>query len=81
MTHAKEYFDSALFIDPVEVSGSGMATSAADGDIDDWTVPWDKWTAMSALQCPHIPARAFAGPNRAVMVSCAGAVGAIRPPF
>jgi lipoprotein-anchoring transpeptidase ErfK/SrfK len=50
MTHAKEYFDSALFGDPVEVSGSGVAMSAADGDIYDWTVPWDKWTAMSALQ-------------------------------
>jgi hypothetical protein len=50
MTHAKEYFDSALFGDPIEVSGSGVAWSAADGDIYDWTVPWGKWTAMSALQ-------------------------------
>ncbi len=50
MTNAKEYFDSALFGDPVEVSGSRVAMSAADGDIYDWTVPWDSWTAMSALQ-------------------------------
>lgn len=35
---------------PVEVSGSGVAMSAADGDTYDWTVLWDKWTAMSALQ-------------------------------
>jgi lipoprotein-anchoring transpeptidase ErfK/SrfK len=49
MANAKQYFDSALFGDPVEVSGSQVAMSAADGDIYDWTVPWDKWTAMSAL--------------------------------
>ena len=48
-TTAKGYFDT-LCVDPVEVSGSGMAMSAADGDIYDWTVPWGKWTAMSALQ-------------------------------
>jgi lipoprotein-anchoring transpeptidase ErfK/SrfK len=49
MANAKQYFDSALFGDPVEVSGSQVAMSAADGDIYDWTVPWDEWTAMSAL--------------------------------
>jgi lipoprotein-anchoring transpeptidase ErfK/SrfK len=49
MANAKQYFDSALFGDPVEVSGSQVAMSAADGDIYDWTVPWDKWSAMSAL--------------------------------
>ncbi|MDQ3904337.1 MAG: Ig-like domain-containing protein [Actinomycetota bacterium] len=49
MANAKQYFDSALFGDPVEVSGSQVAMSAADGDIYDWTVSWDEWTAMSAL--------------------------------
>jgi lipoprotein-anchoring transpeptidase ErfK/SrfK len=48
--NAKEYFDSALFGDPVEVTGSQVAMSAADGDIYDWTVPWDQWKSMSALQ-------------------------------
>jgi lipoprotein-anchoring transpeptidase ErfK/SrfK len=47
--NAKEYFDSALFGDPVEVSGSQVAMSPADGDIYDWTLPWDKWVSMSAL--------------------------------
>jgi lipoprotein-anchoring transpeptidase ErfK/SrfK len=47
--NAKEYFDSALFGDPVEVSGSQVAMSPADGDIYDWTVPWDQWKSMSAL--------------------------------
>ena len=50
MTNAKEYFDSALFGDPVEVTGSQVAMSPADGDIYDWTVPWDQWKSMSALQ-------------------------------
>jgi lipoprotein-anchoring transpeptidase ErfK/SrfK len=47
--NAKEYFDSALFGDPVEVTGSKILMSPADGDIYDWTVPWDKWLSMSAL--------------------------------
>jgi lipoprotein-anchoring transpeptidase ErfK/SrfK len=47
--NAKEYFDSALFGDPVEVTGSQVAMSPADGDVYDWTVPWDQWESMSAL--------------------------------
>jgi lipoprotein-anchoring transpeptidase ErfK/SrfK len=47
--NAKAYFDSAIFGDPVEVSGSKVAMSAADGDVYDWTVPWDQWNSMSAL--------------------------------
>jgi lipoprotein-anchoring transpeptidase ErfK/SrfK len=47
--NAKEYFDTAIFGDPVEVTGSRIAMSPADGDIYDWTVPWDKWVSMSAL--------------------------------
>ncbi len=47
--NAKEYFDSAIFGDPVEVTSSRIAMSPADGDIYDWTVPWDKWVSTSAL--------------------------------
>jgi lipoprotein-anchoring transpeptidase ErfK/SrfK len=47
--NAKEYFDSALFGDPVEVTGSRVAMSPADGDNYDWTVPWDQWASLSAL--------------------------------
>jgi lipoprotein-anchoring transpeptidase ErfK/SrfK len=37
--------------DVVEVKNSvGPALSAADGDIYDWAVPWDKWQAGSALK-------------------------------
>jgi lipoprotein-anchoring transpeptidase ErfK/SrfK len=48
--NAKEYFDTALFGDPVEVTGSKVPMSSADGDIYDWTVPWDTWVSMSALK-------------------------------
>ncbi|MDQ3761166.1 MAG: Ig-like domain-containing protein [Actinomycetota bacterium] len=48
--NAKEYFDTAIFGDPVEVTGSSVPLSAADGDIYDWTVPWDEWQSMSALR-------------------------------
>lgn len=48
--NAKEYFDSALFGDPVEVSGSRIAMGPADGDVYDWALPWDQWMSMSALK-------------------------------
>jgi lipoprotein-anchoring transpeptidase ErfK/SrfK len=46
---ARTFFDSALYGDPVEVTGSGVDYSPRDGDIYDWAVPWDQWQAMSAL--------------------------------
>lgn len=46
---AQTYFDSALYGDPVEVTNSGIPLSADDGDIYDWTIPWDQWHRMSAL--------------------------------
>ncbi len=54
--NAREYFDTVLYGDPVEVTNSGIQLSEADGDIYDWTVPWDKWQGMSALkQAPPAP--------------------------
>lgn len=46
---AKAYYDSVIYGDPVEVTGSGVQLSARDGDIWDWTLSWDQWTALSAL--------------------------------
>ena len=45
--NARRYFDSALYGDPVEVTGTAVALSAADGDIYDWSIPWEKWLALS----------------------------------
>lgn len=46
---AAAYFPTALYGDPVEVTGTSIPLSAADGDIYDWTVDWATWTGMSAL--------------------------------
>ena len=47
---AQWFYDFSQPGDVVEVSGSvGPPLSAADGDIYDWTVPWDQWRAGSAL--------------------------------
>ncbi|NMO93249.1 Ig-like domain-containing protein [Actinomycetospora sp. TBRC 11914] len=47
--NAQQYFDTAIFGDPVEVTNSPVPLRLADGDIADWTVPWDQWVTMSAL--------------------------------
>ncbi len=46
---AKAYYDTVLYGDPVEVTGSGVPLSQADGDIYDWTFGWEQWQRLSAL--------------------------------
>jgi lipoprotein-anchoring transpeptidase ErfK/SrfK len=46
---AEEYYHTAVYGDPVEVTGSSIQLSYSDGDIWDWAVDWDTWVAMSAL--------------------------------
>ncbi len=46
---AKAYYDSVLYGDPVEVTGSSVPLSASDGDIWDWTLSWEQWQKLSAL--------------------------------
>lgn len=52
---AEQYFYSAIYGDPVEVTGSSIQLSYADGDIWDWAVDWDTWVSMSALSAPEQP--------------------------
>ncbi len=47
---AQQYFSSAIYGDPVEVTGTSIQLSYADGDIWDWAVGWDEWVSMSAHQ-------------------------------
>jgi lipoprotein-anchoring transpeptidase ErfK/SrfK len=47
--NAKAYYDSALYGDPVEVTGTPVKLASRDGDIWDWTLSWDQWKALSAL--------------------------------
>lgn len=46
---AKAYYDSVLYGDPVEVSGTPVQLSPRDGDVWDWTLSWDRWQRLSAL--------------------------------
>jgi lipoprotein-anchoring transpeptidase ErfK/SrfK len=49
LDNAIEYFNSAIYGDPVEVTGTSVQLSYSDGDIWDWAVDWDTWKAMSAI--------------------------------
>ena len=73
---AEQYFASAIYGDPVEVTGSSIPLSYADGDIWDWAVDWDTWRSMSALPAPgaappptRIPSTAPITPTDAPRVS------------
>jgi lipoprotein-anchoring transpeptidase ErfK/SrfK len=46
---AKAYYDSVLYGDPVEVTGSRVPLSAKDGDIWVWTLDWPAWQQLSAV--------------------------------
>ena len=66
---AQQYFNSAIYGDPVEVTGTRIDLSYADGDIWDWAVPWAEWASMSALSDQpgptEIPSTAPATPSGA----------------
>lgn len=47
--NARAYYETALYGDPVEVTGTPVELSARDGDIWDWTLSWEEWKALSAL--------------------------------
>ncbi|WP_420107350.1 L,D-transpeptidase [Nocardia asteroides] len=60
---AQAYFPTALYGDPVEVTGTSIALSQADGDIYDWALDWSTWQSMSALAGATTPSGAAAGPR------------------
>jgi lipoprotein-anchoring transpeptidase ErfK/SrfK len=78
-SNAEQYYSSALYGDPVEVTGSSIQLSYSDGDIWDWAVDWDTWVSMSALPPPggsttpqvhaRMPRSAPATPNDAPALS------------
>ena len=53
--NAQQYFQTAIYGDPVEVTGTSIQLSYADGDIWDWAVDWDTWLSMSALPPADAP--------------------------
>jgi lipoprotein-anchoring transpeptidase ErfK/SrfK len=54
---AQQYFNSAIYGDPVEVTGTSIELSYSDGDLWDWAVSWDDWVAMSALSPQSSPSQ------------------------
>jgi lipoprotein-anchoring transpeptidase ErfK/SrfK len=66
---AQQYFNSAIYGDPVEVTGTSIELSYADGDLWDWAIRWDEWVSMSALSAqsppPDIPSTAPVTPSDA----------------
>jgi len=46
---AQAYFQTAIYGDPVEVTGTSVQLSPADGDVYDWAIPWSEWKTLSAL--------------------------------
>ncbi|BBY59154.1 transpeptidase [Mycolicibacterium sarraceniae] len=70
---AEQYFGTAVYGDPVEVTGTSIKLSYADGDIWDWAVDWNEWKAMSALSDTQpetsIPSSAPATPADAPTLS------------
>jgi len=70
---AQQYFQTAIYGDPVEVTGTRIELSYADGDIWDWAVDWSDWKAMSALSgdepSTNLPATAPVTPTDAPTLS------------
>ncbi|MGE0217437.1 L,D-transpeptidase [Mycolicibacterium sp.] len=79
LADAEQYFHTAMYGDPVEVTGTRIQLSYADGDIWDWAVPWEEWVAMSALSAQpspdDIPSTAPATPSGAPQPVGAGPGG------
>jgi lipoprotein-anchoring transpeptidase ErfK/SrfK len=77
LDNAQQYFNSAIYGDPVEVTGTSIQLSYSDGDLWDWAVDWDTWVSMSATPPPpaagstptSIPATAPATPTDAPTLS------------
>jgi lipoprotein-anchoring transpeptidase ErfK/SrfK len=44
---AQAYFQTAIYGDPVEVTGTSVQLSPADGDIYDWAIPWSEWVTLA----------------------------------
>lgn len=70
---AQQYYNTAMYGDPVEVTGTRLQLSYADGDIWDWAVDWNEWKSMSALSSEdaptNLPATAPATPTDAPTLS------------
>ncbi|MDT0433040.1 hypothetical protein RM649_36175, partial [Streptomyces sp. DSM 41770] len=73
LENSQQYFNSARYGDPVEVTGTRIDLSYADGELWDWAVDWSEWKSMSALSTEdspaNLPASAPATPTDAPTLS------------
>jgi hypothetical protein len=58
----KVFYDWVQIGDPVSIVGTGVPLTPKDGDISDWLVPWNQYTAGSALHAPAPVTGAAAAP-------------------
>ncbi len=49
LANAERYFHTAIYGDPVEVTGTRIELSERDGDIFDWAYSWQQWQRLSAI--------------------------------
>ena len=49
LADAQAYYKSAIWGDPVEVSGTSVQLGPEDGEIYIWAMPYDQWQKLSAL--------------------------------
>jgi lipoprotein-anchoring transpeptidase ErfK/SrfK len=47
LSDAHDYYNSAIWGDPVEVTGTSITLGPDDGDFYDWAMSWDQWQALS----------------------------------
>ena len=47
LADGEAYFNSAVYGDPVEVSGTDIRLSSMDSDVYTWAMSWDDWKAQS----------------------------------
>ncbi|MFW0794094.1 Ig-like domain-containing protein [Gordonia sp. CPCC 205515] len=65
LANAQQYYATAVYGDPVEVTGTRIALSEADGDIFDWAIDWPTWKSMSAIKGEPAKVNAPATPSDA----------------
>lgn len=53
-SNAKAFYDQTMYGDPVEITNSSIPMSQSDGDVYDWSIPWDKWQTLSALSKSYV---------------------------
>lgn len=47
---AAKYFKTAIYGDPVTITGSSVSLTPSSGDVSDWTYSWKQWQDLSAIR-------------------------------